>query len=244
MVYDFNTRKVKLALDAAPILAAIDAGLAADTERKREYLGASQIGDECARRIQYDLLGAPGEPFDPRTKRIFARGHIVEDLVAKWLCAAGFFVSTHKPDGGQHGFATAQGRFRGHVDGVILRGPDIPGVAYPALWENKALGAKSWADVARRGVAAAKPVYADQIAIYQAYLNLPSPALFTAVNCDTMELHVELVPFDAARAQKASDRPVHILRATDAGDLLPRVSGEPTGYPCGFCRYRTHCWGA
>lgn len=242
MVYDFNTRKVKLALDAAPILAAIDAGLMAEQERPREYLGASQIGDECARRIQYDLLAAPGEPFDPRTKRIFARGHIVETLVAKWLCAAGFFVSTHKPDGGQHGFATAQGRFRGHVDGVLLSGPAIEGLVYPALWENKAVGAKSFADIQRRGVATARPVYADQISVYQAYLNLPGPALFTAVNCDDMSMHVELVPYDAARAQRASDRAVHIIRALDANELLPRVAGEATSYPCTACRYREHCW--
>jgi hypothetical protein len=240
-MYDLNPRKVKIAIDAAPILAAIDAGLAAQEDKRREYLGASQIGDDCQRRIQYDLLGAPGDPFDPRTRRIFARGHIVEELVAKWLRQGGFELSTHTPHGQQHGFSTAGGRFRGHIDGVLMAGPG--GLEYPALWENKALGAKSWADVQRRGVAASKPIYADQMAIYQAYLNLPAPALFTAVNCDTMEIHAELVPFDAARAQKASDRAVHILRATDAGDLLPRVADKPDGFPCSFCRYRTHCWG-
>lgn len=242
MGYDFNKRKVRLAVDAAPILEAIDAGLASEEERPREYLGASQIGDECARRIQYELLKAPAAPIEPRTKRIFARGHIMEDLVAKWLRRAGFELSTHTPFGQQHGFTTANGRFRGHIDGVLMSGPDV--LDYPSLWENKALGAKSWADIQRRGVAAAKPVYADQIAIYQAYLDLQNPALFTAVNSDTMEIHAELVPFDAARAQKASDRAVHILRATDAGDLLPRAGSSVTTFPCSWCKFSTHCWQA
>lgn len=242
MTYDFNPRKVKLALDAAPMLALIDRALEAKEEAKREYLGASQIGDECARRIQFDLLGAPAAPIDAKTRRIFARGHIVETLVAGWLRDAGFKLSTHTPHGQQHGFSTANGRFRGHIDGVIMEGPAVDGLQFPALWENKALGAKSWGDVSRRGVAASKPQYADQMAIYQAYLNLETPAVFTAVNCDTMELFVEFVPFDAARAQRASDRAVQIIRALDADELLPRASDDPAGFPCNWCRYKAHCW--
>ena len=74
-------------------------------------------------------------------------------------------------------------------------------MAYPALWENKALGASSWKEVVKRGVMLSKPVYAAQIALYQAYLDLPNPALFTALNRDTLELHCELVPFDPSLAQ-------------------------------------------
>ena len=82
----------------------------------------------------------------------------------------------------------------------------------PALWENKALGAASWKEVVKSGVVLARPVYAAQIALYQAYLDLPNPALFTALNRDTWELHCELVPFDAALAQRCSDRAVQVVR--------------------------------
>ena len=52
--------------------------------------------------------------------------------------------------------------------------------------------------------ALAKPIYAAQIALYQAYLGLTeAPALFTAINKDTCELWHELVPFDGALAQAA-----------------------------------------
>ena len=37
-----------------------------------------------------------------------------------------------------------------------------------------------------RGLRLARPVYAAQIALYQAYMDLPAPALFTALNRDTM----------------------------------------------------------
>ncbi len=85
--------------------------------------------------------------------------------------------------------------------------------------ECKSANARNWKEIVRRGVAAAKPVYAAQIALYQAYMGLAdTPALFTAVNKDTAELHHELVPFDAALAQATSDKAVRVLQACDAGE--------------------------
>ena len=65
-----------------------------------------------------------------------------------------------------------------------------------------------------RQASLAKPVYAAQIALYQAYMeaSVPgisaAPAVFTAINKDTAEMHPELVPFDADLAQRMSDRAV------------------------------------
>lgn len=158
-----------------------------------------------------------------------------------WLRGAGFDLRTQKPDGGQFGFSDAHGRLRGHVDGVIVGGPE--GFRYPALWENKCLGAKSWRDVESKGLAVSKPVYAAQIALYQAHLQLHEcPALFTAINADTMEIYVELVQFDPALAQRMTDRAVKVITATDAGELLPRAFNEATHFECRFCAWQDRCW--
>ena len=69
-----------------------------------------------------------------------------------------------------------------------------------------------------------------------------TPALFTAINKDTAELHHELVPFDAGLAQRMSDRAVRILRATDAGELLPRVATTRDFLDCRFCPWAERCW--
>src|SRR6185295_17561686 len=122
------------------------------------------------------------------------------------------------------------GRFRGHIDGCILAGP-AP-MAFPALWENKALGAAAWKEVVKKGVVLARPIYAAQIALYQAYLELPNPALFTALNRDTWELYCELVIFDMALAQRMSDRAVEIVRASEAEELLPRAASDKTSVIC------------
>jgi len=135
----------------------------------------------------------------------------------------------------------ADGRLQGHIDGVIVGGPE--GFAYPALWECKCLGNKSWSDLDKKGLTLSKPVYAAQVAIYQAYLELHEhPAIFTALNADTMEIYTELVPFDAALAQRMSDRAVKVITATEAGELLPRAFHDSTHFECRMCAWQDRCW--
>jgi hypothetical protein len=235
--------------------AAINAVLVARNRAQppRRYVSTSGIGRECSRQIQFDYLAVPkdeGRDFEPKTLRIFEAGHRGEDVVAGWLRAGGFDVRTNRSDGRQFGFSVLNGRFKGHIDGCVVSGP-AP-IAYPALWESKALGAASWKDVVKRGVVLSKPIYAAQIALYQAYLDLPNPALFTALNRDTWELYCELVIFDAAMAQRMSDRAVEIVRASEAEELLPRAVSERTSVICRggkagsewhpACAWQERCW--
>ena len=224
----------------------IDAALVADnaTRPARDYLGGSRLGDACARRLQYEYLKVAkdeGAGFSGQSLRIFAVGHALEDLAVSWLRKAGYDLRTRDRHGDQFGFSVLGGRVQGHIDGVIVGAPD--GMAVPALWECKSANAKNWRDIAKRGVKAAKPIYAAQIALYQAYLGLTeAPAVFTAVNKDTCELWHELVPFDAALAQATSDKAVTILRACDADEWLPRHTADPEHFECRFCAWRQRCW--
>ena len=234
----------------------IDDTLAAENaaQAPRDYLGGSRLGVPCERALQYEYAQAPkddGAEFDGKTLRIFAAGHVFEDLAISWLRGAGFDLYTTKgnrPEAEQFGFSVAGGRIRGHVDGIIAAGPLLS--AAPALWECKSLNAKSWKDTAKRGVTVSKPVYAAQIAVYQAYMeaSVPgisaNPALFTAINKDTAELHHELVPFDGALAQAASDKGVRIIKATEAGELLPRIAQSADFHECRFCAWADRCWRA
>jgi GTPase SAR1 family protein len=70
----------------------------------------------------------------------------------------------------------------------------------------------------------------------------PHPALFTAINADTMEIYAELVPFDVALAQRMSDRAVKVISATEAGELLPRSYAEQTHFECRMCAWSDRCW--
>ena len=215
-----------------------------DATPPREYLGASRLGAACERQLQYEYAKAPvdqGKGFSGRLLRIFERGHRTEDMVIRWLRMAGYTLKTEDAEGHQFGFSVASGRLRGHVDGVLLAGPE--GLTYPALFETKCLGAKSWRDVVKNKLAVSKPIYAAQIALYQSYLDLHEhPALFTAVNADTMEIYAEPIPFDASLAQRMSDRAAKVITATDAGELLPRSFADQTHFECKFCAWSDRCW--
>lgn len=225
---------------------AIDDGIAKQQRKreKRKYLGASSIGDECGRKIQYRYMNYAedeGSEFSPRTLRIFEFGHNIEDYVAKWFKDAGFDLRTEDKQGEQFGFSIANGEIRGHIDGVLCGGPVDMG--YPALWENKSANDAKFKAFQRMGVAKANPVYATQIALYQAYMELTdNPALLTIVNKNTSEIYYELVEFDKRLAQAASDKAVNILTASKAGDILPRIANSKDFYACKLCEFRETCW--
>lgn len=223
----------------------IDAAVRAEREKDapRDYLGASRIGHHCLRALQYEFFNTPKDvPFEGRIYRIFHRGHHGEDWMAEWLRMAGFVLRTAGADGRQFGFSTGKGRIRGHCDGVFVGGPEEHG-PYPRLWECKVLGSKGWNKLDRQGLEKAYPEYFAQVQLYMAYLNLSeNPALFTALNADTMEVYDESAAFEPDRAQELSDRAVTVIRACEAGELLPRCAADEDCFSCRFCGYRTRCW--
>jgi hypothetical protein len=206
------------------------------SENYRQYLGASAIGGECLRRIQFDWMVDP--VFPARIKDIFARGHFFEGVTRQHLIAAGFkFAPPERLE-----FETADGLFRGHADGILVAGPQLPALRYPALWEHKCVGAKGWRAVERDGLIGLYEIYAAQVALYQAYLDCTNAALVSVVNADTAERLHFLLPFDAQLAQATSDRAVAVIEATRAGELLPRITENPDDWRCKMCSHRERCW--
>ena len=118
----------------------------------------------------------------------------------------------------------------------------MPSLCLPCLWEHKCLGAKGWRAIERDGLTGLYKVYAAQVAIYQAYLDLTNPALFSVLNADSCERLHFLVPFDAQLAQLTSDRAVAVIEASRAGELLPRISEDPEDWRCKMCSHCTRCW--
>ena len=206
-------------------------------ENTRQYLGASAIGSNCLRRLQFDWMCNPAHR--SRTRDIFRRGHLIEELSRQHLVRVGFKFAPAE----RLAFRAANGLFRGHADGILEAGPELPGVGYPCVWEHKCVNNRNWRAIERDGLEKGFTHYACQVLIYQVYLDVTQhPAIFTATNADTCErLHL-LLPFDAARAQAASDRAVTVIEATRAGELLPRLTDDPTDWRCKMCSHNARCW--
>lgn len=214
-------------------------------EPPREYVGASAVGAECLRSVQLGYMGvAPDAGRMTGAKlRIFEIGHVFEAAVASWIRMAGFDLEVVDPvTQKQFGFNVLDDEGQGHFDGIIRGGP-LP-LAYPFLWECKALNAKGWQSVKKSGLHVAKPAYAGQVAIGQAYLKLhENPAMWTALNKDTEELHHEQVPFDQPLAQEMSDRMARVVRDTKQQKIIPRPFSSAEHHHCKhLCDFPGTCW--
>ena len=199
----------------------------------RDYLGASEIGDLCERKLAFKWHKFPAEPFKGRGIRRFRMGHVHEDETARWLKMAGFNLT-----GEQTGFDLADGKFSGHIDGFLVSGPiELP---YPVLWEHKVMKASIWRQLAKSRVETEHPKYFGQLQVYMRQFDLKA-ALFTALNTDTSELHFELVKYDAAKAEVYIDRAQRIL-TSESPQELPRIGRSEFDFACKFCPYKAACW--
>src|ERR1700761_1058400 len=140
-------------------------------EGVRNYIGASAIGNECLRAVQLQRLHIPPDK-EPEGKmlRIWETGHVFEAAIAEWIRMAGFDLEVVDTNGKQFTWRVLDDEAGGSVDGIVRSGP-LP-LAYPILWECKALKASSWQETKKKGLYISKPYYAKQFAINQAYLEL------------------------------------------------------------------------
>jgi hypothetical protein len=232
---DFNRTNRSAEPISVALNALIDASVTA--ERTRGYLGASAVGHPCMRRVQYDWLVDPTHP--ARIRDIFDRGHYFEARSREHFTNANFKFA---PDERLR-FTALGGLLSGHADGILTDGPKVRDIAYPCLWEHKAINAKGWRSLDRDGLEKAYPQYAAQVALYQHFLGVDSTAaIFTVVNADSCERVHLLVPFDAEKAQHWIARAKVIIEATRAGELLPRFTDDPSNFRCRLCGHQERCW--
>lgn len=218
----------------------VDAALVSrrQQENKRDYLGASIIGHDCERHIQYQYTGVE-EEFTGQKLRIFERGHQMENMAKDFLADAGFIIADYDENLEQFGFK--DNGFEGHIDGNITDSPIVL-VVPPAIWEHKALGSKYWKALDKNGLREEFPNYYAQIQVYQAEMNILNPALFTATNSDTMEMYHELIEHDQAYAKMVIAKAHRIIKDTKEGRLSPRAFSKPGDMGCKFCSFSKKCW--
>jgi len=87
MPYDYYEPKLVDEPINVALNAAIERAAAGKAELPHPYLGASIVGSDCLRRVQYDWWCRP--EISARTRAIFARGHYFEARVREQLVAAG-----------------------------------------------------------------------------------------------------------------------------------------------------------
>ena len=206
------------------------------SENYRQYLGASAIGSECLRRVQYDWMCDP--VFPGRIKDIFARGHFFEDVTRRHLIAAGFKfapkadLAFRPPMDCFAATPTASSQRDRSCRESFTRA--FGSTRRSAVKDGAPLSVTAWLGFTKSTLRRSRSTRPISTA--------PIPRSSPVVNADTCERLHFAVPFDAQLAQAASDRAVAVIEATRAGELLPRITEDPDDWRCKICSHKERCW--
>jgi CRISPR/Cas system-associated exonuclease Cas4 (RecB family) len=192
----------------------------------RPYLGLSQIGDPCHRRLQLYHYWASSSDYNNRVQRIFDTGHRSEAFMIDDLAKAGFIVEDSQAE-----IIGVGGHWKGHVDGIIT--------SKNMLAEFKTHNDKSFKDVKKLKVKKSKPTHYSQVQAYMGYLELSS-CLYLAYNKNDSEYYYEIIPFDELFFEELKRKQSEIIMSDI---LLPRIgNNSTTWHECKMCNVRNVCF--
>jgi hypothetical protein len=217
-------------IDPDVVLAAIDALPPMQDEGERGYLGASIIGEPCARKLWLQFHRyAEAEQFEPRMLRLFFRGQREEGMFEMYLRETGFNVihDCMQQARWKHGF------FSGAPDGVLEK----DGVRY--LPEYKTINDSGFKALERGRIESLKPLHFAQIQVNGDEYKCDY-GLYLVVNKNTDELFCDIIPIDTKKAQEYRNKSEYITMADKPPE---RIATKPTDYRCKTCHVRDQCWG-
>lgn len=205
----------------------------------RDYLGASCIGEDCARQVWYQY-NRPSQP----NKYAYAveDGHMSELIMAERLRAVeGIELWTLDPETGQQ-FGFRDGKFRGHFDGVIRGLLQAPKKAH--IWEHKCTktykqfvkalkdhGNKQALEKWNWNYYVQAQMYMHYTALDRHYLTVASPGTREVYSCRT-EYNPEIAAKYKDRAKRIIDQPTE----------PPRAYKSETFFKCRWCSFSEECW--
>lgn len=201
-------------------------------EKPRDYLGMSEVGDECYRKLWFILHDRTTEKHSARTLRIFAAGHRIEADILRDLKLAGFEVS-----GKQQTFrdfrVDGKFMFQGHCDGIIQ---GLIESKEPHILEVKSCSEKNFKLFQKHGIKG-HPVYGEkyyaQAQLYMGYSGIKR-TLFVVENKNTSERIQFRVKY-VAKDFKALKAKAKII--IEAKYPPPGISENPTWFKCKLCQY-------
>ena len=200
-------------------------------------LGPSLIGHPCERAAWYSFRWASAkDAINGKMIRLFNRGVIEESRVLALFKMIGCEVWINDPKTKkQFSISGYNHHVFGMLDGVIKGIPDMPLI--PAVIEIKTHNNKSFTSVISKGVQETKFDHYVQCQLYMAAYKL-NWALYAAVNKDNDELHLELIEFSAAVANRYSKRAANIIENKFPP---PKIDENPNFYQCRFCDHIRVC---
>lgn len=241
MYLDLSVDRNRTAL-AKRILADIDR-YCIDTydDGPRTHLGASIIGADCVRQVQYSFRWFHYVIVDGRMQRLFKRGHLEEHKFVEYLRGIGFHVWQFEDELGQKQFRCSSigGHFGGSLDG-INQAPERynidPSIRFLCEFKTNGTG-KGFEELLTKGVKFAKPQHYVQMCTYGKFYGLQY-AVYMNVCKNDDNIHIEIVPLDWSIAQDYQGKAQMVIEATK---MLPKIAESATFYKCKMCDFIGQC---
>jgi hypothetical protein len=215
-------------------------------QKKRNYLGMSEIGNDCWRMLWYRFRNCLTEHLEINSILAIEDGYKQEDIIAERLrLVPGVKLDTVDPaTGEQFAFKFYGGHFRGHADGMISGILEAPKTLH--VWENKAVNDKKFKDLnnlistlgEKKALEAWDDIYFAQAQNYMEatkttrhYLTVQSPGGRRYTACRT-EYNAKVAMSLKAKAESiiTADRPPK------------RMSENRSFYKCNWCRMKEICF--
>lgn len=209
----------------------------AQTEQERPYLGVSELGEPCARRLYYRFHWMARERFDGRMYRLFDTGHREEARLLDELRAIGCDVWDRQEDGTQYSVQAFNGHLRGHLDAVVRGLPEAPKT--PHVFDVKTVKAKKLAELVKNGFAKTYPKYHAQGTAYCGLAEIDRAA-FAFVCKDDETIVLERFEFDEAEHDRLMKRAESVIFAAYPP---PGISTDPAFWECKYCPAYELCHG-
>ncbi len=224
---------------ASTVSAIYKAYEAANEQRDGKTIPASQLAEECARKLFYDFRWTtPHEHIPGRTLRLFETGNLEEERWIENLRMIGCEVVDRAPDGRQIRVDLCGGHVGGYLDSEILGLPEAPRTWH--VGEIKSHNLKSFTALLKSGVRISKPLHYGQMQTYM-HARGRDRAVYLAVCKDNDELYAERIEYDAAYVLRLLARAESIINAHEPPAKLHEDPTAKMAFACGWCKHRGIC---
>jgi hypothetical protein len=205
----------------------------------RNHLGASELGEECWRKLWYGFRWTKQEIFDGRMMRLFNVGHSAEPRFVAYLRGIGFQVKEFDEDGKQFRISGAMGHYGGSLDGMAktpARYQLTEDIILSLSFKTNNTGA-GYDKVSKEILQKSKPKHWAQECQY-GYKKGIRYCLYMIENKNDSDITFKIVELDwnygAQLEKKAND----IIFAKEPP---PRISDNPAFYNCKWCHQSDIC---
>lgn len=199
----------------------------------RNHLGASELGEQCFRKLYYKFRWFRKPSFDGRMLRLFNVGHTAEPRFISYLRGIGFKVKEFSDDGKQFRISGCKGHYGGSLDAQV-EAPERynleTGLVLLGEFKTNNTG-KGYSTVAEQDLAKAKPKHYAQMCQYGEKYGFKY-GLYMIENKNDSDITFRIVELDWNYGKALERKAEEIIFAQEPPS---RIAENESFFDCKYC---------